>query len=190
MNEFKNQVIELLLSEHSKVCRDKVADIIGGDPDKFAIAWEIFCSEEPPLPQRMAWSLDVLFERHPSHAARYAATIVDRIPFMKHPAELRMATKVLARTPIRPDLIIQLLDPMLGFLMDPQVPIAIRAYAMTLLYEISQIEKELKFELRLVIEEQMDEGSAGIRSRGKKILKKLNAEIKHFEMTDEWAATK
>ena len=183
-NEFKTKIEELLLSEHSIRCRDEVADLIGGEADKFEVAWEIFCAAEPPLPQRMAWVMDVLTQKHPSHAARYAASLVARIPFMKHPAELRMATKVLARTPMQQELIPKLLDPMLKILMDPQFPAAIRVNAMTMLYQISTIEPDFKYELRLVIEDQMREGGPAIRSRGKKTLQKLNEEIQKIEMNN------
>lgn len=181
-DSFREDLMDLLLSGHNKQLRDEIALRIGGNPDHFEQAWEIFCHAEQPVPQRLAWSLGVVMEKHPSLVVRYAGSIIDRIPFMQHPAEIRMATKVLGNTSLKPDEYARLIDPMLERLMDPKVPAAIRVHAMQILYEFSETEPDFKFELRLVIEEQLAEGGPAIKSRGKKLLKKLNEQIRKLEM--------
>jgi hypothetical protein len=52
-------------------------------------------------------------------------------------------------------------------------PIAVKVFAMTMLANICKKVPELKNELKLLIEDQMPYGSAGFRSRGKRILKIL-----------------
>lgn len=181
-NPFKAKIANLLLTKHSAETRDVVVNLIGGDTDRFQAAWEIFCSDEPPLPQRMSWVLEHLTAKHPSHAARYVSSIIARIPFMKHPAELRAATKILSKTPLQRSFIPELYDPMLQLFMDPQIPIAIRANSLVVLYEITQMEPEFKYELELVIADQMPNAGPAIISRGKKILKNLKQEIQKMEM--------
>jgi len=52
-------------------------------------------------------------------------------------------------------------------------PIAVKVFAMTVLANIAQREPDLKREITILIEQQMPTGSAGFRSRGRKILKRL-----------------
>jgi 8-oxo-dGTP diphosphatase len=56
-----------------------------------------------------------------------------------------------------------------------QSAIAIKAYAMEILYKFALVYPELGNELSASIRSLMDEGSAGIVSRGKQILKKISA---------------
>jgi hypothetical protein len=59
------------------------------------------------------------------------------------------------------------------YLRDHQEPIAVKAYAMTIIYNLSMKYPELGDELALTIEDMMPYGSPGIRNRGAKILKAL-----------------
>jgi hypothetical protein len=171
----------LLLDDHSRRTIDIVAEKIGGNVDRFEIAWDIFCNEEPPLPARMAWVMDVVTERHPSLAARYATSLAARLPHLRHPAEQRAATKILARTELPPESIGDLLVVLFDWLENPAMPLAVRANSMQLLYQISQLEPDLKQELCTVIEVQMQTGAPAILARGRMLLKKLRKEIIKIE---------
>jgi hypothetical protein len=176
--DFKAHLEDLLLETHSRVRTDAVAAMIGGDADRFEAAWEIFCNGEPPLPQRMAWVLDVVTEAHPSHAARYGGTIAARLPYLLHPAERRAATKILCRTTLPAEAIGDLANICFEWLENPQEPAAIRCNAMQILYKISNLEPDLKRELAMIIDALMVEGGPAIRSRGRKILARLIPELR------------
>jgi hypothetical protein len=60
-----------------------------------------------------------------------------------------------------------------GFVTIPTTPIAIKAFSMTVCENISKNYPELKEELVLAIEDQMQFGSPGVKSRGQKLLNKL-----------------
>lgn len=182
MDDFKSHLETLILSEHSRVCTEEAAAMVGGDADRFAIAWDIFCNGAPPLPQRIAWVLDLVTEAHPSLAARYVGSIAARLPYMHHPAEARAATKILARSPLPQESLGDLLILLFEWLEDPQVPIAIRCNAMQVLYNITEKEPDLKRELLLVIQGQMAEGGPGVLSRGKRLSARLQADIRKLEM--------
>lgn len=182
---FKRELEALLLEEHSRARSEQVAQLIGGDADKFEMAWDIFCNGAPPLPQRMAWVIAIVTDAHPALAARYAASFAARIPYMSHPAELRATLRLLERVILPKESIGDLLNHLFPILSDPQVPVAIRVPAMQILYNISKLEPDLKRELALVIEMQMPECSAGFRSRANKLLPKLHAEIRKQEMDEK-----
>jgi len=52
-------------------------------------------------------------------------------------------------------------------------PIAVKAYAMTIIYNLSQQYPEISDELVLTIEDLLPFGSPGIKSRGMKIIKAI-----------------
>ncbi|MFN8396724.1 MAG: hypothetical protein U0176_19015 [Bacteroidia bacterium] len=179
--EFKLHLERLLLEEYSKDGMEHVAKEIGGDADRFEVAWEIFCNGEPPLPQRMAWAMSMLMDEHPSLAIKYGATIAARIPYMSHPAELRMALRTLANNQVPLTAVGDLLQHLFPLLEDPQTPIAIRVHAMQILYNISNIEPDFKRELLLVIEAHTDTGGPGFANRAGKLIPKLRREIRAME---------
>ncbi|MEL6654047.1 MAG: hypothetical protein AAFQ87_24905, partial [Bacteroidota bacterium] len=56
---------------------------------------------------------------------------------------------------------------------NPQVDVAIRVHCMEIAWNIAKPWAELREELRLVIEGHFEDGSAGFKSRGKKILQRI-----------------
>ena len=70
-----------------------------------------------------------------------------------------------------------LLDVCLKYLMDSDEKPAIKVYSMDILYDISNKYPDLKKELISCIENKISAASAGIKSRSKKMLKKLHKEI-------------
>jgi hypothetical protein len=59
--------------------------------------------------------------------------------------------------------------------MDPKEAIAIRCSSMSILEKICNRIPELQPELRLILEEQLEHGSAGFKSRAKRVLSRLKA---------------
>jgi hypothetical protein len=65
----------------------------------------------------------------------------------------------------------------LGFdhLISSEYPVAVKVFAMTVISNLVSKYPELAEELKITIEDQMPYGSAGFKSRGKRILKKLES---------------
>jgi hypothetical protein len=60
-----------------------------------------------------------------------------------------------------------------GFIENPTIPIAIKAFSLTTLYNLCKTYPEIKPELKLIIEDRWDTETAAFKSRGKKILANL-----------------
>lgn len=179
--EFRELLVRILMEEYSRDGMVRIAREIGGDADRFEVAWEIFCKGEPPLPQRMSWAMSILMEEQPALAVKYGATIAARIPYMSHPAELRMALRTLAAHQVPMTAVGDLLLHLFPLLEDPQTPIAIRVHAMQILYNISSLEPDLKRELLLVIEAFANNSGPGFANRAGKLIPKLRREIQAME---------
>ena len=59
-------------------------------------------------------------------------------------------------------------------LLDRKEAIAVKVFAMTVLFNISKEYTELQQELRVVLEDQLEQGSAGFRNRAGKILAQIS----------------
>jgi len=62
-----------------------------------------------------------------------------------------------------------------SFIESVSTPVAIKAFSLTTLYNLSKSYPEIKNELKLIIEERWDDETAAFKSRGRRILKQLNA---------------
>jgi hypothetical protein len=144
---------------------------------RFEIAWDIFCNGNPPLPQRMAWVISFVTDAHPSIAARYAASVAARLPFLNHPAEIRAALHVLMKTPIPREAMGDLLECLYPWLQNGNLPAATRVFSMQVLYDITELEPALKPELAMVIEMLSAEASPAFKSRARHLLPKLKKQI-------------
>ncbi len=91
-----------------------------------------------------------------------------------HPAVARNGLKILELQEIPKAQEGFLVDYCFNCIMNPQIPIAIRAFAMPVLYKIALSYPELKQEFKLVLEGLSDNESPGIQSRKRKYLRLLN----------------
>ena len=164
----------LILAEHSKAHTMAVAQFIGNDHEKFGELWELVKNGEPPVHRRAAWVMDACVEANPVLFEPYLVDAIDFLPRPNHNAIHRNLTKVLARMNIPEDLQGQLYDICLNWLISPQIHVAIKAHSMVIAYNIAKGIPELEEELAFVLKDQMEFNSAGFKSRGMKILKKMN----------------
>lgn len=162
-----------LLAEHSKPQAMRIRDYIGRNAGRFEELMQCFFSEEKRLCQRAAWVLSHCVERYPHLVVPHLEAMVAQLKKPIHVTVKRNTVRILQMIHIPEDLQGELVNICFDFLLDPKEAIAVQAFSMTVLYNITLEEPELKEELRVVIEEMMPHGSAGIKSRGGKILKAL-----------------
>ncbi|WP_053179479.1 hypothetical protein [Sunxiuqinia dokdonensis] len=125
---------------------------------------------------RAVWIMDRIHEKKPELVRAYIPRFIEALPLTNHESKLRHLLKLVSLNPLPQDQLGMLWDFGLGVFADASRPIAIRVHAMQLLFEITETVPDLKPELMQLIEHEMEfHGSAGIRSRGKKLLKKLLA---------------
>ncbi len=162
-----------LLAEHSKPQAIRIRNYIGSNTERFEELMQCFFSEEKRLCQRASWVLSHCAERYPHLIVPHLKAMIAQLKKPIHVTVKRNTVRILQLIHIPEDLQGELVNICFDFLLDPKEAIAVQAFSMTVLYNITLKEPELKEELRVVIEEIMPHGSAGIRSRGRKILKAL-----------------
>lgn len=163
-----------ILAEHSKANTLMIKNWIGDQQDRFDELMHLFLHEEYRIVQRAAWIMSHSAEAHPHLIQPHLESLLSAMESPKHDAVLRNGLKVLAEVELEEELLGKAATLAFDFLADPKSPVAIKVHSMQLLANICQVEPDLAGELRILIEDQWEEGTAGFKSRGKKILKQLD----------------
>lgn len=164
---------EQLHLEHSKAQVLRLAAWIGHDAERFSALMEIFLGGDYRLNQRSAWVLSHVAQKSPGLLAPWLPRMVAKAAEPNvHDAVKRNVVRLMEDIDIPDTILDELADICFRFLADPKEAVAIRAFSMTVLDKICEKIPELRPELRLIIEEHLEHGTAAFKSRGKKILKK------------------
>jgi len=166
-----------LLVEHSKANTQKITAYIGDAPDRIAELMNCFFSNEYRVTQRAAMAVSDCFDQNPELMRPYLKLLCQNLENEDlHIAVKRNTVRILQFIDIPEELQAPLFDRCLAFLMDAKMPIAVKAFSMGILYNICKGFPDLKAEVIPVIEQELTHTeSAGVRSRAKNILKKLEA---------------
>lgn len=154
-----------------------VIEYIGSDAKKFSALMDLFFSADKRLAQRAAWVMSHCVDKRPNLAHPYLSKMVKHLYHNNEDAIKRNVLRILQYIEIPEPLWGETLEKCFEYLESNNEAIAIRAFSMTVAYNISQKVPEIKPELKELIEEIIIFGSAGLKSRGNKLLKKLEKEI-------------
>ena len=120
-----------------------------------------------------AWIMGHAGESKPEQLSSHFNQLQYLLHHAKHPAVSRNILRVLQHTTIPEDNKGEVYTTCLDFILDPKVPVAIRAFSMTVCAKISKEHPELKNELLLALSTIETNGTPGIKSRIKNTLKQL-----------------
>lgn len=175
MKSYKNHIEEQLLLGHSKVIAQQLQQWIGNDAEKMDAFMQIFLGNVYRLTQRGAWVLGHISKENPLLLEPWLPQMLDAV--RKPDQHVSVRRNVIRHFDIHgfPDYLLDdLADICFGFLENPNEAIAVRIFSMGVLYKICTKVPELQSELVLLIEEFLPHGSAGFKSRGKKIVAKIS----------------
>ncbi|WP_163709967.1 hypothetical protein [Mangrovibacterium lignilyticum] len=148
-------------------------------PKDFEKLLQLVFDDSQAINWRAAWILDHVNDRNSLLVGIYLPRIIEAALQSKNASKLRHYLKIISTHPIPTESAGFLFDRATAIFTDAECPIAVRVHAMQVLYEISQMEPDLKSELIQLIEHEMEfHPSAGIKSRGKRLLKRLNTQIR------------
>lgn len=153
---------------------DRVVRYIGDDPKKFALLMDIFFKGDMHNRQRAAWPMSYCVQNHPELIKPYWKKI---IPLLQAPGTNETLVRNILR--LLPDVTIPkayhgpIMNTCFALIATPGKASAIKAFALTVLDQLSAIYPDIRTELKVTIEEQWDNEKPAFRSRGKKILQKV-----------------
>jgi 8-oxo-dGTP diphosphatase len=146
------------------------------NPAIFVKLYEYSFSSDKHLSFRASWTLSKVCDRYPEMIYPYLSQIVDSLAGFDNESVLRSFLRILSLTDMDKINARQqgiLADFSFNQLNSGFSAIAVKAYSMEILYKLTLIYPDLANELSTSIRLIMEDGSAGIKSRGRAILRKL-----------------
>ena len=163
---------QLLRSEHSKKQTDRIVRYIGDDAARFAVLMELFFKGEYRITQRAAWPLSYCVRAHPALIDPYFKPLLDNLARKDiHVAVIRNTVRLLQDVDIPKRYHGRVMSTCFDFIQSVETPIAVKAFSLTILANLSAQYPEIRPELKLIIEEQWEHATPAFRSRAKKILR-------------------
>lgn len=171
---------EQLLKVHSKANNLFICDWIGENSQRFSELIDAFLDNEYRVVQRASWAVSEIGIKHPHLLSPHINTMINAVENPIHPAVQRNIFKVMAKTilPLNEEQEGRLLNLSFELLASPTTPVAIQAQTMQFIANLCKTYPDLAFELKEIIDNGMEHGSAGFRSRGKNVLKQISSCLK------------
>ena len=172
--------------EHSREQALKISAFAISSPKHFKELMQCFLFNDYRLAQRAAWSVSWATKKNPDLIKPYIKDLVAQLTRKDvHDAVIRNSVRILQQIEIPEKLHGELMNNCFSFIESATTPVAIKAFSLTTLFNLSKIYPEIKNELRIIIEERWNNETAAFKQRGKKILKALNTG-KSINSTGVW----
>lgn len=161
--------------EHSKANTNAIVAEICTNPKRMEELMDLFIDGPSKITQRAAWPLSFVAQQHPEYLTEYYSLLVKQLCNKEtHPSVLRNILRSFQYTEIPKKHQGKVLNRSFELLNDNKIAIAIRVFSMTVIFNLTKSYPDIIPELRASIEKMLPDGSAGIKSRGKKILKLIS----------------
>lgn len=163
-----------LIKAHNRQQAEKITRYIGDNPARFASLIKIYLEGPYRITQRASWPIAKCVERNPSLVKPHIKSLLDFLntPGV-HDAVKRNTMRLFQYIDIPKRNHDQVMTICFAYLQERKLPVAIKAFAMTVLMKVIHDKPELLQELRIIIEDELPYASAAFRSRGTKVLKQL-----------------
>jgi hypothetical protein len=165
---------EALLEEHSKSQCAKIVNYIGRDKNRFAELMNQFFDGEYRVTQRAAWPMSNCAMEHPELIEPYFSKLLEMLkkPGV-HDAVARNIIRLLQKVKIPKRYHGKIMTICFEYLASESAPVAVKAFSLTVLDNLSKDYPDIRPELKLIIEERWDHETAAFKSRARKILRRL-----------------
>lgn len=171
----KKELLEILESWENLAF---IIQEIGNHPEYFSELIEIALYNSEPKTWRAAYLVDKIHDKYPELILPFLEPIIQKLETENNTSKKRHFLKLISMNEIPEQHFGFLVDFCLKALTSDKEPPAVRVHAMQILYNISEIEPDLKPEILAIIEHEIEfHSTAGIISRGTKLAKKLHIQI-------------
>ena len=164
-------VREALLEVHSKDQAIKIADYVGTDPERFAELMRLMMGPVYRVSQRAAWPVSYCIERNPELVKPYFNDLIKQLEREDaHVAVRRNVARLLQFVDIPKRYAGRIFEACYNLVDDPNEPVAVRVFSLTVAAKIAKDSPELLEELRILAKKYPQKSTAGFRSRTRRIL--------------------
>jgi hypothetical protein len=168
-------ILSAVERDHSKKQTARIVKYIGADPKRFAELMDVFFTAENRTAHMAAWPMSYCVAAHPALIKPYYRKLIRQLKKKEvHPAVPRNIMRLLQFVEIPPRWQGDIMDTCFQFISDPDAAIAVKAFALGVLENLSKIYPEILPEIRTIIEARWDNESAAYRSRARRMLKLMD----------------
>ncbi len=165
---------ETILAEHSKATCNKLVKWVGDDQQRFDELFFLFLNDEYRVVQRAAWPVSYAVIAHPRLIQKHFGKLLKTLRQPRlHDSVKRNSIRLLQHLAIPKRYHAVVMNICFDTINSPDEAVAIKAFSLTVLYNLSRQYPEIKQELKTIIEDRWDYETAAFRSRAKKIFKDL-----------------
>lgn len=163
---------EALFLEQTKLQRDSIVNWIGKNPKRFTILFSCFVDDDHRLAQYASWPLSVCVEQYPQLIAPHFADLLNRLEDPKqHAAIRRNGIRLLQFIAIPEVYQGRVMNICFRFLEDPASAIAVKAFSIEVLYQLSKIYPEIRSEVRQLLQLQLEAGAPpAVKAKAKRFI--------------------
>lgn len=163
---------EALLKEHSKKQCLRIVKYVGPSPERFRELVTLFLSDEYRVVQRAAWPVSYCVEEHPELMKPYWGKFIKCLGAKgTHTAVSRNIMRLLQYNDIPKRYQGQVMDACFHFIADPQEAAAVKAFSLTVLYNLYKLYPEILSEIKTIIEERWATETPAFKVRARVFLK-------------------
>ncbi|MBL0182828.1 MAG: hypothetical protein IPP96_11265 [Chitinophagaceae bacterium] len=164
-----------ILKEHSKAQCSKIVKWVGSSQERFDQLFGLFLNDEYRVVQRAAWPVSYCVIAHPIFINKHWKQFINNLKKTNlHDAVKRNSVRLMQYIEIPKKHHGEIMDICFKYLESPTEPLAVKVFSMSVLANLAKVYPEIKAELKLIIEDQLPDQTAGFKSRAKKVLKELN----------------
>jgi len=166
---------EDILYDSSRICVEMAGEVISAKPDLFAEAFALVRENKGTVSSRASRAIFFSFSNNPGIIDPFIADIVDATLTIENTSIRQNLLRLLSELELTEDThqIGTLIDNCFRWIDSIESTPAIKVYSLEIVYKLSRKIPELQNELINTIENQMELSSAGFKSRGGRLLKKL-----------------
>lgn len=167
---------QLVKKANNKKTINDIVDFVGDNQEDFDELIHHFISGNTRVAQLVSWAIGDVAEKYPhlveSHHHIFLKKLADD---SVHNSVRRNVVRIYQTVSIPEEIEGELYEKCINQILDPKEAIAIKVFSMTVCERIAMRYPDLIPELCDAIASQLPNGSAGIKNRGSKILKKLQS---------------
>jgi len=161
-----------ILAEHSKANCNKIVKWVGSSQQRFDELFHLFLISGYRVNQRAAWPVSYCVIDHPGLIKKHFSKLVKNLhkPGIGDSVK-RNSVRLLQHIDIPKKFHGEVMDLCFNYISSPNEPVAVKAFSLTILQNLSTDYPEIKNELKLIIEDRWPHETAAFHSRAKKFLK-------------------
>lgn len=165
---------EEILKEHSKAQCNKIVKWVGADQQRFNELLFLFLHDEYRVVQRASWPVSNCVIAHPVLISKHWKKLISNLKKENlHDAVKRNSLRFMQDMEIPVKFHGELMNLCFTFLESPRESLGVKVFSMSVLGNLAKIYPDIIPELKLIIEEQLPQASAGFKCRAKNVLKSI-----------------